>query len=38
MVKAIDAFFAGQGYPDGVPSGESGVASSAAEAAAAPAH
>jgi N-acetylmuramoyl-L-alanine amidase len=38
MVKAIDAFFAGQGNPDGVPSGESGVASSAAEAAAAPAH
>jgi hypothetical protein len=35
MVKAIDAFFAGHGSPDSVPSAESGVASSAAQAAAA---
>jgi N-acetylmuramoyl-L-alanine amidase len=38
MVKAIDAFFAGRGNPDSVPPAENGVASSAAEAAAAPAH
>jgi len=38
MVKAIDAFFAGHGNPDSVPAADSGVASSAAEAAAAPAH
>src|SRR5579863_6041498 len=30
MVKAIDAFFAGYGRPDGAPSAENGVASSAA--------
>jgi N-acetylmuramoyl-L-alanine amidase len=38
MVKAIDAFFAGYGKPDSVPSAESGVASSAAQAAAPSAH
>ena len=31
MVKAIDAFFAGPGTPDGVPSAEGGVASSAVQ-------
>ena len=38
MVKAIDAFFAGYGRPDSVPSAESGVASSSAPAAAPAAH
>ena len=38
MVKAIDAFFAGPGTPDGVPSAESGVASSAAQTGAPSAH
>ena len=38
MVKAIDAFFAGNGKPDNVPSAESGVASSAVHAAAPSAH
>ena len=37
MVKAIDAFFAGHGGSDRAPPGESGVASSAAEGAVAPA-
>ncbi len=38
MVKAIDAFFAGPGTADDVPLAASGVASSAAQAAAPPAH
>ena len=38
MVKAIDAFFAGPGTPDSAPSAESGVASSAVQAAAPSAH
>jgi hypothetical protein len=38
MVKAVDAFFAGYGKPDSLPSAESGVASSAAQAAAPLAH
>ncbi|MGH6797252.1 MAG: N-acetylmuramoyl-L-alanine amidase [Roseiarcus sp.] len=38
MVKAIDAFFAGNGKPDSVPSAESGVASSAVQAPAPSAH
>ena len=38
MVKAIDAFFAGYGKPDSVPPAESGVASSAVQAAAPSAH
>jgi N-acetylmuramoyl-L-alanine amidase len=38
MVKAIDAFFAGPGTPDGVPSAESGVASSAVQTGAPSAH
>jgi N-acetylmuramoyl-L-alanine amidase len=38
MVKAVDAFFAGSGKPDGVPPADGGVASSAAPAAAPSAH
>jgi N-acetylmuramoyl-L-alanine amidase len=38
VVKAIDAFFAGNGRPDSVPSDESGVASSAAPAVAPSTH
>jgi N-acetylmuramoyl-L-alanine amidase len=38
MVKAIDGFFAGDGKPDNVPSAEDGVASSAVQAPAPPAH
>jgi N-acetylmuramoyl-L-alanine amidase len=38
MVKSIDAFFAGYGRPDSVPSAESGVASSSAPAVAPAAH
>ena len=38
MVKAIDAFFAGYGKPDSAPSAESGVVSSAVQAAAPSAH
>jgi N-acetylmuramoyl-L-alanine amidase len=38
MVKAITAFFAGNGTPDGASSGESGVASTAVQAAAPVAH
>jgi len=38
MVKAIDAFFAGPGKPDSAPSAESGVVSSAVQAAAPLAH
>ncbi|MFZ0601439.1 MAG: N-acetylmuramoyl-L-alanine amidase [Roseiarcus sp.] len=37
MVKAIDAFFAGPGTPDGVPPAEGGVASSAVQTGAPPA-